>query len=72
MAAEQPDASKRNCPGVVSLCELYTLEEAKQRLRWTDSSLRSARRNGLKLITCGRRKYVTGEEIFRFLQSLQA
>jgi hypothetical protein len=57
-------------PGVISVWELYTLDEAKRRLQWTDSSLRSARRQGLKLLGCGKRKYVTGREIRRFLQSL--
>ena len=55
-------------PGVVSIQELYTLEEAKRRLRWTDSSMRSARRRGLRLLSSGKRKYVSGREILRFLE----
>jgi hypothetical protein len=57
-------------PGVISIHEVYTIEEAKARLRWTDSALRSAKRRGLRLIPCGKRRYVTGEEICRFLKSL--
>jgi hypothetical protein len=56
-------------PGVVSTHEIYTIEEAKARLRWTNSALRSAKRRGLRLLSCGKRRYVTGEEIRRFLES---
>ena len=56
--------------GVVSTHEVYTLEEAKRRLRWTDSSVRAAKRRGLHLIKCGKRKYVTGRELLRFLESM--
>lgn len=55
--------------GVISIHEVYTLEEARRRLRWTESSMRSARRRGLKLLPCGKRKYVAGREILRFLES---
>ena len=41
------------------------------RLRWTESALRAARRRGLKLLRCGKRKYVSGREIVRFLEELQ-
>ena len=58
-------------PGVISVLEIYTVEEAKARLGWTDSALRSGKRKGLKLMACGKRRYVTGREILRFLQSLQ-
>ena len=58
-------------PGVISVHELYTLDEAKRRLRWTVSSLRAARRKGLRLLTCGKRKYVSGEEIRRYLEQHQ-
>ena len=56
--------------GVVSTLELYTLDEAKRRLRWTDSAVRSAKRRGLRLIKSGKRKYVSGQELLRFLESL--
>jgi hypothetical protein len=69
MAREQgrqpPDS-----PGVISVWEVYTLEEARQRLRWTESAARSARRQGLKLMRCGKRRYVTGKEIVRFLKQI--
>lgn len=56
-------------PGVISMDEIYTLDEARRRLRWSDSALRAARRSGLRLWTCGRRKYVSGQELARFLES---
>ena len=59
------------CPGVISVHELYTLEEARKRLRWTESSMRAARRRGLRLLSSGKRKYVTGREIIRFLENRQ-
>lgn len=59
-------------PGVISLHEIYTLREARGRLGWTESALRSARRGGLKFLVCGKRRYVTGQEILRFLEQLNA
>jgi hypothetical protein len=59
-------------PGFVSILEVYTIEEAKARLGWTDSALRAAKRRGLRLMACGKRRYVAGREILRFLQSQQA
>lgn len=60
-------ACRPTAPGVISEIKLYTLEEAKRRMRWTDSALRAAKRRGLKLLDCGKRRYVTGREIMRFL-----
>ena len=62
--------AKETLAGVISTLELYTLEEAKRRLRWSDSAVRSAKRRGLRLIRCGKRKYVSGQELFRFLESI--
>lgn len=56
-----------HAPGVISLLEIYSIDEVKSRMRWTDSSLRAARRSGLKLMVCGKRRYVSGTEIARFL-----
>jgi hypothetical protein len=54
---------------VISILELYGVEELKARLRWTDSSLRAAKRRGLQLLKCGKRRYATGKEVIRFLES---
>jgi hypothetical protein len=80
MAQRDKDAAKsagleartHRVSGSVSILEAYRLEEAKARLGWSDSALRAAKRRGLKLIACGRRRYVTGKEIVRFLESLQS
>src|SRR5688572_24051314 len=54
--------------GPISILEIYRLDDAKRRLGWTDASLRSAKRRGLRLLTSGKRRYLTGREILRFLQ----
>ena len=56
--------------GVIAVGELYRLDEAKARLGWSDA-LCAAKRSGLRLLSCGKRRYVTGSEILRFLESLQ-
>jgi hypothetical protein len=66
------DPRDRGTPGVISVLEIYAIEEAKARLGWTDSALRAAKRRGLKLLACGKRRYVTGREIRRFLESLDS
>jgi hypothetical protein len=61
-------AESRSVPGVISILEVYALDELKLRMRWSDASLRSARRNGLKVLTHGKRRYVAGRDILRFLR----
>ena len=56
-------------PGVISIHEVYTLAEAKRRLGFTEAALRAAKRRGLVLLPCGKRKFVAGAEIIRFLQA---
>lgn len=58
-------------PAVISINELYALDEAKARLRWSDSAFRAARRRGLCVLASGKRRYVSGKEIFRFLKATQ-
>ncbi len=67
-----PKSRRDGPPGVISLLEIYTVEEAKARLRWTDLALRAAKRKGLKLMACGKRRYISGREVFLFLKSLEA
>jgi hypothetical protein len=59
---------RRRSPGVISEHELYTLDELKARMRWTDSSLRSARRNGLRVLGHGKRRYAQGRDVMLFLE----
>jgi hypothetical protein len=51
--------------------EVYQLEDAKGRLGWSDSAFRAAKRRGLRLLACGKRRYLTGDEAIRFLESIQ-
>lgn len=67
-----PGTDRPRSPGVISILEIYRVEEAKARLGWTDSALRAAKRRGLNLIACGKRRYVTGKEILRFLENQQS
>jgi hypothetical protein len=60
---------KAASPGVVSVHEIYRVDEAKLRLGWTDAAYRAARRRGLAVLSSGKRLYVTGEEILRFLKA---
>ena len=71
MASRNGRQAESAYPGVVSIHELYTLDEARKRLRWTESAMRAARRRGLRLLSSGKRKYVTGREIMRFIESEQ-
>ncbi len=55
--------------GVISIGEVYTLREACLRLGWTESALRAAKRRGLLLLMSGKRKYISGREVLRFLEA---
>ena len=66
----EPRKGRRSASaGAVSLLEFYTIEEAKSRLGWSDSAFRAAKRRGLQLLASGKRRYVTGREILRFLEA---
>ena len=58
-----------SAPGVISEQEIYRLGEAVARLGWSQSALRSARRRGLKVLRSGKRAYLSGREIVRFLEA---
>ncbi len=70
MSARQLNRSSEHTSGVISVLEIYSLDEARRRLRWTEAALRAARRKGLRLFICGKRRYLSGKEIFRFLKSI--
>lgn len=53
--------------GVISALEIYRLDEALPRLGWTKSAYRAARRRGLQVLASGKRRYLHGQEIIRFL-----
>jgi hypothetical protein len=54
-------------PGVVFLDALYRADEAKARMGWRDAAWRAACRRGLRVHRCGKRGYVTGVELLRFV-----
>ena len=58
-------------PAVISVLEVYGIEEAKRRLGWTTAAFRAAKRRGLRILICGKRRYLTGREILRFLEAQQ-
>jgi len=64
--------SRSSSVGFISVFELYTLDELKMRMGWTTSSLRSARRNGLRLLGFGKRRYARGRDVIRFLETQAA
>jgi hypothetical protein len=66
---ERAGTPEGSYPGIISASELYALDEARRRLRWTESAMRAARRRGLRLLRCGKRRYVTGAELIRFLET---
>jgi len=57
-------------PAIISTLEIYGLEEAKHRLGWTNAAYRAAKRRGLRVLACGKRRYLSGREILRFLEAI--
>ncbi|MBX3427291.1 MAG: hypothetical protein KF688_16555 [Pirellulales bacterium] len=62
-----PDHPGKPVPGVISRLEVYRLDEALLRLGWSLSAYRAARRRGLQVLASGKRRYLHGREIMRFL-----
>jgi hypothetical protein len=50
-------------PGVISAVELYSLPEAKRRLRLGRHSFRALRQAGLQILRVGRCHFVSGQEL---------
>ena len=61
--------SRSEAPGYVRADELYTLDELRARLKLGDSAMRQARRAGLRLLTVGRRRYVSGRQLIEWMES---
>jgi hypothetical protein len=68
-ACGRPQYEPSSVPGVISKDDIYRLDEACRRLGWTQAAYRAARRRGLRVLASGKRRYLTGAEIFRFLTS---
>lgn len=54
-------------PGVIKKDALYSRNEIKARMGWTESSFRAARRKGLRTHRVGKRVYVTGVDAIAFV-----
>jgi hypothetical protein len=48
---------------------IYPIAEVKRRLGWTDSALRGAKNRGLKVHYSGKRGYLLGRELLRFIEA---
>jgi hypothetical protein len=59
-------AASRSVPGVITPDALYTVEEAKARLRLGDWAWRGLRRRGLRVLRIAGRNYVLADDIIRF------
>jgi hypothetical protein len=59
-------------PGLVEPGCVYTLDEIKSRMKLGTAALRAARRAGLKVRYIGRRGYVMGSDIIRFIEQSDA
>jgi hypothetical protein len=55
-------------PGVIHEGALYTLAEIQQRLQLGQAALREARRQGLRIRRIGKRGFVLGEDVIRFVK----
>jgi hypothetical protein len=57
-------------PGFIVPEALYTLEEAKARLRMGEHAWRQLRRKGVRTIPFGRRHYIVGSTIIEVLKQI--
>ncbi len=61
-----------NAPGVIRLDEIYSLGEFQRRSGLKSWAIRTARRNGLRIIKTGNRLYVRGADFNAFIQQQDA
>lgn len=54
----------------LSVHEVYPLEVFKQRSGLDAWALRQARRNGLRVVTIGRRRFVTGADFVAYIEQI--
>lgn len=59
-------------PGVIERFAVYTLAEFKRRTRMADWAIRTARRNGLVIDSCGNRRFIRGTSFEQYLAKRQA
>lgn len=54
-------------PGTIDPTTLYRLEELKGRMGWRDAAFRAAVRAGLTIHRSGKRVFVVGADVIRFI-----
>jgi len=54
-------------PGTILPDAVYSLDEFLARSRWGGHAYRAARRRGLKVHACGKRRYVLGRDAIAFI-----
>ncbi len=67
MNVSKESSGRQRAAGVISILEVYSLDELLSRMRWTQSSYRAARRRGLRVLGHGKHRYVLGRDVIRFL-----
>ncbi len=65
------DTTRRTGAGVIRPDEVYTLEECAVRLEQGSRTIREAFNQGLDSMFFGKRKYVLGADLIRFLQQFR-
>lgn len=61
---------KPQSAGPIRNGETYTLDEFKARSRWGNGAIRSARRNGLRMILAGNICFIRGEDFNQYLEKV--
>lgn len=58
-------------PGCIEPDAVYSLDEFRRRTGWGVHAVRTARRNGLRIIYTGGRAFVRGSDFLRYLDELE-
>ena len=68
MRHPRTDKPHRPQLGSVHRDEVLPLQELGRRMGWGNEMLATVQRDGLKAVTIGRRKYVTGAAVYAFVE----
>ena len=63
-------SSRPEVPGSLLCDAVYTVEELKLRLKWSDSTLEAAHCRGLRIYHLGGNGYVYGRDVLDFLRTM--
>ena len=70
--ARKARARPRRSASGISPFEMYTMDEARARLRWGKDAVRLARRNGLRQLKKGKHRFVLGLDLIRYVMGHEA